>query len=426
MAAKTISFPKGKGHLTHNNRDFISKNVVPERTFWNRVYMQESLEQAYEKCFGQALMDYNATQKRKDRRKENYLKEIENSGNKEKTFYENIVQIGKKEDTPVVDTDGNLTEEAKVAIEILEQYAKTFQERNPNLYLFNCVMHLDEATPHLHIDYIPVAHGYKTGMETRNSLTKALQQMGFAKAVSKKENETVAWQQRERAYLTDLCREKGIDIEVLGIQRDNLSLPEYKAAMREVEALEQQAEEMEMHNKELATQAGELAKQIDELEARDKSNQELLEKHNLRATTLKTISKEVDAETKNMKSVAIPVNNLFGGEEYVKVKKSDWNKIIDAFSRAVSRNHLLEKYEKKISALEKKIVTLTHQIEKLKQFVASRGLGEAFVEFVKSLAPKSFKQKLEEKKADVAEQNRLRKTTQQEMPDKKKKLQQVM
>lgn len=426
MAAKTISFPKGKGHLTHNNRDFISKNVVPERTFWNRVYMQESLEQAYEKCFGQALMDYNATQKRKDRRKENYLKEIENSGNKEKTFYENIVQIGKKEDTPVVDTDGNLTEEAKVAIEILEQYAKTFQERNPNLYLFNCVMHLDEATPHLHIDYIPVAHGYKTGMETRNSLTKALQQMGFAKAVSKKENETVAWQQRERAYLTDLCREKGIDIEVLGIQRDNLSLPEYKAAMREVEALEQQAEEMEMHNKELATQAGELAKQIDELEARDKSNQELLEKHDLRATTLKTISKEVDAETKNMKSVAIPVNNLFGGEKYVKVKKSDWNKIIDAFSRAVSRNHLLEKYEKKISALEKKIVTLTHQIEKLKQFVASRGLGEAFVEFVKSLAPKSFKQKLEEKKADVAEQNRQRKITQQEMLDKKKKWQQEM
>ena len=68
-------------------------------------------------------------------------------------------------------------------------------------------------------------------METRNSLTKALQQMGFAKTVSKKENETVAWQQRERSYLTDLCREKGIDIEVLGIQRDSLTLPEYKAAM---------------------------------------------------------------------------------------------------------------------------------------------------------------------------------------------------
>lgn len=183
---------------------------------------------------------------------------------------------------------------------------------------------------------------------------------------------------------------------------------------------------MEIHNRELATQAGELAKQIDELEVRDKSNQELLEKHDLRATTLKTISKEVDAETKKIKSAAIPVNNLFGDEKYVKVKKSDWNKIIDAFSRAVSRNHLLEKYEKKISVLEKKIATLTDQIEKMKQFVAARGLGEAFVEFVKSLAPKSFKQKLEEKKADAAEQNRQRKTAQQEMPDKKKKLQQEM
>ena len=196
--------------------------------------------------------------------------------------------------------------------------------------------------------------------------------------------------------------------------------------MREVEALEQQAEEMEIHNRELATQAGELAKQIDELEARDKSNQELLAKHDLRASTLKTIAKETDAETKSMKSVAIPVNNLFGGEEYVKVKKSDWNKIMDAFSRAVSRNHLLEKYEKRISALEKKIATITDQIEKLKQFVASRGLGEAFVEFVKSLAPKSIKQKLEEKKADAEEQNRQRKTTQREMTDKKKKLQQEL
>ena len=137
MAGRTISFPKGRGHLTHNNRDFISKNVVPERTAWNRIYIQESLEEAYEKCFGEALRNYNDAQKRKDRKKDNYLKEIENSGNGEKPFYENVVQIGKMTDTPVVDENGNLTEEAKAAIQVLEQYAQTFQERNPNLYLFN-------------------------------------------------------------------------------------------------------------------------------------------------------------------------------------------------------------------------------------------------------------------------------------------------
>ena len=446
MAAKTISFPKGKGHLTHNNREFICNNVVPERTSWNRIYIQEPLKDAYEKCFGQALRDYNAAQKRKDRKKEDYLKEIENSGNKEKTFYENIVQIGKKEDTSVVDEDGNLTEDAKTAIEILEQYAKTFQERNPNLYLFNCVMHLDEATPHLHIDYIPVAHGYKNGMKTRNSLTKAFQQMGFAKAVSRKQNETVAWQERERKYLTELCRERGIDIEVLGIQRDNLSLPEYKAVMREVEELEQQAEaldsrnealeqqngnlaqrtselaaqaqEMEAHNNELALQAQELAEQIEKAEEKEKATNEVLAKHDLRAETFKTISKEVNAETKKMKSVVVPMTNLFGGEEYVKVKKSDWNKMLDAFGRAVSRNHLLEKYEKKIVGLEKRIETLTDQFEKLKRFVASRGLGEAFVEFVNSLSPKTMKQKIEDAKVDAAEYNRQRRN-QQTLSEKK-------
>lgn len=446
MAAKTISFPKGRGHLTHNNRDFICNNVVPERTSWNRTYIQEPLKDAYEKCFGQALRDYNAAQKRKDRKKEDYLKEIENSGNKEKTFYENIVQIGKKEDTPVVDENGNLTVDAKTAIEILEQYAKTFQERNPNLYLFNCVMHLDEATPHLHIDYIPVAHGYKNGMETRNSLTKAFQQMGFAKAVSRKQNETVAWQERERSYLTELCRERGIEIEALGIQRENLSLPEYKAAMWEVEKLEQQAEaldsqnevlekqndalaqhtselatqaqEMEAHNNELLMQAQELTEQIEKAEQKEKEANEILAKHDLRAETFKAISKEVNAETKKMKSVAVPITSLFGGEEYVKVKKSDWSMMLDAFGKAISRNHLLEKYEKKIADLEKRIVTLTDQVEKLKRFVASRGLGEAFVEFVNSLSPKTMKQKIEDAKVDVAEYNRQRRN-QQTLSEKK-------
>ena len=454
MAAKTISFPKGKGHLTHNNREFVCNNVVPERTAWNRIYIQEPLKDAYEKCFGQALRDYNAAQKRKDRKKDDYLKEIENSGNKEKAFYENIVQIGKKTDTPVTDENGVLTEEAKAAIEVLDRYAKTFQERNPNLYLFNCVMHLDEATPHLHIDYIPVAHGYKNGMKTRNSLTKAFQQMGFAKAVSRKQNETVAWQEREREYLTELCREQGIEIEVLGVQRDNLSLPEYKAAMREVEDLEQQAvvldkrnealeqqnddlaqktaefrgqvQEMEAQNNELVLQAQKLTEQIEEAEEKEKAAKEVLAKHDLRAETFKMISKEVAAETKSMKSVAVPMTNLFGSEEYVKVKKSDWNKILDAFSKAVSRNHLLEKYEKKISNLEQKIAALTEQVEKLKRFVASRGLGEAFVEFIKSLAPKTMKQKLEEAKEDAAVHNQQRKRSQQDIVRKNKQWQQEM
>lgn len=149
-------------------------------------------------------------------------------------------------------------------------------------------------------------------------------------------------------------------------------------------------------------------------------------KHDLRAETFKMISKEVVAETKSMKSVAVSVTNLFGNEEYVKVKKSDWNKILDAFNKTVSRNHLLEKYEKKISGLERKIDTLTDQVEKLKRFVASKGLGEAFVEFVKSLEPKTMKQKIEEAKDEAEEYNRQRKLNQQKLTEKDKYWQQEM
>ena len=382
MGAKTISFPKGRGHLTHNNREFISKNVAPERISWNRIYKQESLGDAYEICFGQALREYNENQKRKDRRKENYLKEIENSGNGEKTFYENVVQIGKMTDTPVVDSEGNLTEDAKVAIEVLEQYAKTFQERNPNLYMFNCVMHLDEATPHLHIDYIPVAHGYKNGLRTRNSLTKAYQEMGFEKAVSKKNNETVAWQNRERSYIKELCNEHGIEIKEKGEKRENYSLAEYKEAIHKAVTLEKENIKIE-----------------DCLEKK----KELLAKYELSEKTRKDVAKEVEAEKKGVKSEAEPIKNLLGHEtEYVKVKKSIWKDMQKAYEYGVSQEKIVEQYEKKIIEQNKNIKRLTVLVDKCKEFLEQRRLLEIFMLFLNP--PKvSVKKKLEEMKLEMKE-----------------------
>lgn len=74
-----------------------------------------------------------------------------------------------------------------------------------------------------------------------------------------------------------------------------------------------------------------------------------------------------------MESAAVPVSNIFGSKEYVKVKKSDWDKIIDVFSRVASRNKLLEKYEKKIVALEKKVSDVNGLLDKMKQFISNRG-----------------------------------------------------
>jgi len=124
------------------------------------------------------------------------------SSNKEKSFYEIVVGIGDKNTCAVGSADGEL------ATKILDEYARGFQERNPNLYVFNSVLHLDEKTPHLHIDYVPVADGYKNGLTVRNSQSVALQQVGFGK----NKNSINEWRIKERKILRELCQSYGLEI----------------------------------------------------------------------------------------------------------------------------------------------------------------------------------------------------------------------
>lgn len=380
IGAKTISFVKGRGNLNHNNREFICKNVHEERVQWNKIYKRETLKEAYDYCFGNALAEYNSKQKRKDRIKQDYIHEIEHSGNKEKVFYENVVQIGKMEDTAVTDENGNLAEAAGQVIKVLDEYARTFQERNPNLYMFNCVLHLDEATPHLHIDYIPVAHGYKTGLGTRNSLTKAFQEMGFAKATGKRDNETMAWQRREREYLQYLCAGQGIEIETLGVKRDNYTLPEYKKAMEVTNELQKQANEMQ--------------KQV-------KKDKVIIDKYNLEAEALKKIEQVLKEDENNIKGTAVPVKNFFGNGEYVKIKKNDWGHVLEAYKWAKSKEKLLEQYEETIIAKDNKISQLQIFKKNCISFISKLGLAERFNEFI---SPKSVKKELKKKQEQVNKQ----------------------
>lgn len=170
---KTISIRIGKGSISHNNRKFVAKNVDEKRVKDNVVLCNIDIKKTYDDLFGAALAEYNAKQKRKDLRIENYLDHIE-SGKQEKPFYELIFQIRNKDDTPCG------TPTAEIATEILREYYSEFLERNPHIRVFNAVIHLDEATPHLHVDFVPFATGQSRGLSTRNSLSKALEQQGFS------------------------------------------------------------------------------------------------------------------------------------------------------------------------------------------------------------------------------------------------------
>ena len=440
MAGKTISFVLGRGNMNHNNRKFYKENVNPERTHLNKSYVVQPLKEAYKECFGQALDDYNAKQKRKDRRKDDYIAEIKNSGNGEKVFYENVVQIGDMYDTGIVGPDGEITVDAKIAAEILDKYAQSFQERNQNLYVFNMVMHMDEATPHLHIDYIPVAHGYKTGLETRNSLTKAYQQMGIPRAKNKIENETSMWHIREREYLAELARERGIEITEKGVDRPGLSLPEYKAAMTEVEEYKEKTAELQIVNAgltaekeelQLDVKAAEMArddliKEAEDAESRVQKAQEILDGDILTKNTLqeKYLKLADDAVANDSdKPVAQKIRNALGQETgYVKVAEADRKKMLRIFRVTGTKDKAVEEMAKDMVTKDSKIKTLTDRLDKCKEFLQKHNLFEAFKEFIKPKEQKkervSIHERMAEKKIILAEQEPFRKAQEKDQHKK--------
>lgn len=232
MATHTVSVCKGRGSLAHNNREFATPNVDQSRSHLNIVYKQESLPKAYDNIFGEELMRYNATQKRADRRIMDYMEHIRNSKNGEKLFYETVVQIGNRY------TCGVLTTNGEMAAKMLDEYMKDFQKRNPNLYVFNAVLHMDEpgGTPHIHIDYVPVARGYQKGLQVRNSLDKALKQQGIDGKGGKKDNSTQRWQESEKKALGEVMERYGWQRAAeSGIKREKMTVSQYKATMNEIE-----------------------------------------------------------------------------------------------------------------------------------------------------------------------------------------------
>ena len=231
---KSISGIIGKGSIRHNNRDFYAANVDQSRTKNNIIFKKQDIHDAYQELFGKALEEYNAKQKRKDRRIMNYYEHIRTS-KQEKLFYEVIFQIGDMKDTSVGTPEGD-----RAAV-ILSEFYNKFVEENQHIYVFNAVIHMDEATPHLHIDFIPAATGNKRGLSTKNSLSKALEQQGF-KSEGKLNTCTKLWIDNEKQRLAECMAEHGIEHEIKGIKRGNLSTEEFKLQQRmeEVAALEEQ------------------------------------------------------------------------------------------------------------------------------------------------------------------------------------------
>ena len=206
----------------HNirNEKVVSKEPHINPDGLHEIWIDEPIRHAYDRLFGKALKEYNAKQSRADRKIDSYYHAVQ-SDKKKHTVYEMIIGIyGKNGEEPVDIEQGKA---------IMQDFVNSWAERNPNLALIGAYYHADEeGEPHVHLDYIPVAHGYKRGLSVQNGLVKALGEQGYEK--QGKETAQIQWERNENAALEKICNSYGINIEHPQIEgRQHIDTNTFKA-----------------------------------------------------------------------------------------------------------------------------------------------------------------------------------------------------
>ena len=258
----------GKGSLTHNSRAFKAKNVKEDYTQYNIEYCNENIKAVYHELFDKALERYNEKQTRNDRKIDDYYEKIRTS-KQEKLFHEVIFQIGNKDDMSAQSENGEL------AKKILDEFMKNFQQRNPNLKVFSAHLHMDEETPHLHIDFVPFVSGSKRGLDTRVSMKQALASMGF-KGGTKQETEWNQWIASEKQELAKVMERYGVIWKQKGTHRKHLSVLDFEKQEREkeVQILTSQKEEISQSIQEIQKSVSSETKDLKRLQGKKQTIQQ--------------------------------------------------------------------------------------------------------------------------------------------------------
>lgn len=383
---RTISFMTGKGSVNHNSRKFHAKNTDPERSCLNVEYCNENVKDVYHELFDEALARYNEKQTRSDRRIDDYYKKIR-SGKQEKPFHEIILQIGDK------DNMGAKTENGQLAAKVLDKYMWDFQRRNPTLRVFSAYLHMDEATPHLHIDFVPYTTGSKRGLDTRVSLKQALSALGF-KGGTRRETELNQWVAYEKEQLAAVMLEHGIEWEKKGTHEKHLSVLDFekKERAKEVAELEQSISDGKERLSDIQIQHRKAVQETEQIrqkgEAIRQEVSELSETSDLlkkQATTLaedkkKLLSDNVKLEKQQKKlqqdiekmvqSKAVMERNIHAYDEDEKWQLPEPAALMSAKAYKDKKAFpLAEKLKETIKALTIKCVQLAEQGKKLKEKV---------------------------------------------------------
>lgn len=387
MSTKTISMCQGKGSLSHNNREFTAKNIDNSRTADNIVFVQQDLGEAYDYLFSDAVDRYNTRQKRNDRKISNYFQHLFNrepsksvitGANKQKSFYEDLVQIGTKDDTSIESAD------AETAIVCLREYMEGFQKRNPNFHVFNAVMHLDEATPHLHIDYIPIGH-FSNGLDTRNAMAKALEEMEYGKGA----NAINRWRLAEWEVLHQICLAHGIKISEPKKSRGySYSTEEYGKHKDEIKRLEEEKTQAISERDEARAELEKAAKKkvkLDEIEGIEAKESMFGKKVTLSKEDYDKLSdtaKKYVAMVKTTKKLKAEHDTAVQERDILKKQLLAIFSELATYKKAEEEKALFtrEKMKKEVKRISRED-ELSRELKKAKAFISACGLLEDFARY---------------------------------------------
>lgn len=335
----------GKGSVNHNTRAFTAKNVDKNRSADNVEFCQEDIKQVYHKLFDEARERYNAKQKRKDRMIDNYYEKIRR-GKQEKLFHEVIFQIGNKDDMNAKSEDGLL------AKRILTEFMDEFQARNPNLYVFSAHLHMDEETPHLHIDFVPYITGSKRGLDTRVSLKSALVAEGFTGG-TRGATEWNQWIAAEKRELAVVMERYGVKWLQKGTHEKHLSVLDFEKQERAKEVAE-----LDSQKQEKTSEVAKLNQAVSSM------------KQELMTTTIKQVRAEEAVEKAREEGIAVQRDNRHLEQQQWQLR-TDNSELEMKQSVLQSENQRLEQEQNKLQEdnekLEQKQTTLQSDDQALKQ-----------------------------------------------------------
>ncbi|MDE6036266.1 MAG: plasmid recombination protein [Ruminococcus sp.] len=380
MKYKRISFGQGKGSIAHNNRNFIANNVDRNRITNNVTFISKPIGEVYEELFGESQERYNARQKRNDRKIHGTYYEhlfhckpsnsVVTASDKRKSFYEDVVQIGKMEDS------GYGMEDFQLVANCLTEYMNGFQARNPNFHVFNAVLHMDEATPHLHIDYIPIGH-YKRGMDTQNGIAQALKEMGYGEG----KQAIARWREKEVEVLNEICHRHGIEPLPPEKARGTLEVSEYKEQRRKAEQLavenKKSQSELDALNDELKTATEKKVKiaEIDSIETKKSRFSKKISLSEEDFQNLSDLAKKQVAGVKQTKKLKSENAELLKKVTDLEVQVKFLTAELDKYRHpAHCSREQLKKSAEKISELEQ----LKSKYRKALEFINTRALANEF------------------------------------------------